>query len=71
MGKYLKSAVLVLLVSLMCIMAFATVFEKFRGSEAVRDCIYNSLWFIALWAIFAVVSTIYFLKNFLSVSIKH
>ncbi|GHT84852.1 hypothetical protein FACS189415_2450 [Bacteroidia bacterium] len=41
------------------VLASATVLEKFQGSEAVHEWIYGAWWFVILWAILGISSSVY------------
>ena len=56
-------SLLALYVSIIIIMAAATITEKYMGGDFVADTIYGSWWFAALWALLAVAGVAYILKR--------
>lgn len=61
--KALKYSCVALTALLILIMGVATVLEKYRGSAFVSSAIYSSVWFVALWTLLAVASTVYLLRR--------
>lgn len=59
----LSRSLLALYVSIIVIMAAATITEKYMGGDFVADTIYGSWWFAALWALLAVAGVAYILKR--------
>ena len=49
MKRFSKYAALGSLVVLIAVMAVATVVEKMMNTSYVAQCVYGSLWFVALW----------------------
>lgn len=49
MKRFSKYAALGSLVVLIAVMAVATVVEKVMNTSYVAQCVYGSLWFVALW----------------------
>ena len=49
--------------ALILAMIAATVFEKFKGTEAAMAAFYHSWWFIALWAVAAVGGVVLLLQR--------
>ncbi len=47
----------------MVVLAFATIYEKIWGSEAVHLRIYGAWWFVALWAVFGVAAVVYLFQQ--------
>lgn len=45
------------------VMAAATFYEKYHGTEAVQTSVYGSWWFTCLWAVLALVAIIYFVRR--------
>lgn len=59
----LSRSLLALYMSIIAIMAAATITEKYMGGDFVADTIYGSWWFAALWALLAVAGVAYILKR--------
>lgn len=59
----LSRPLLALYVSIIVIMAAATITEKYMGSDFVADAIYGSWWFAAMWALLAAAGVAYILKR--------
>lgn len=61
--KLLKVFVLALAIVLIVVMMAATLIEGAKGTPFVHSHIYGQWWFVALWALLAVVSIVYMLKK--------
>lgn len=59
----LSRSLLALYVSIITIMAAATITEKYMGSDYVGDAIYGSWWFAAMWALLAAAGVAYIVKR--------
>lgn len=59
----LSRSLLALYVSIITIMAAATITEKYMGSDYVADTIYGSWWFAAMWALLAAAGVAYIVKR--------
>lgn len=59
----LSRSLLALYVSIITIMAAATITEKYMGSDYVADAIYGSWWFAAMWALLAAAGVAYIVKR--------
>lgn len=59
----LSRSLLALYVSIITIMAAATITEKYMGSYYVADAIYGSWWFAAMWALLAAAGVAYIVKR--------
>ena len=59
----LSRSLLALYVSIITIMAAATITEKYMGSDYVGDAIYGSWWFAAMWALLAATGVAYIVKR--------
>lgn len=59
----LSRSLLALYVSIITIMAAATITEKYMGSYYVADTIYGSWWFAAMWALLAAAGVAYIVKR--------
>lgn len=53
----------IIYVLLIVVMAAATVIEKVKGTLFVQQSVYGSWWFMALWALLAVLAIAYILKR--------
>ncbi len=62
-AKHIKTIAFTIFFALIGILVVATVFEKINGSEQVHEFIYGSWWFVALWAIFGIVSLTYIFQQ--------
>lgn len=69
--KHLKNWILVLATAIILILITATIVESSKGTAFVRQHIYTSVWFVALWAILAIVATVYIIlrKTHISASV--
>lgn len=61
--KLLKNILVGLSAVLVVAMIAATIFEKLYSTEFAHDHIYSTVGFVALWAAFAAVSTVYMLRR--------
>lgn len=59
----LSRSLLALYVSIITIMAAATITEKYMGSYYVADAIYGSWWFAVMWALLAAAGVAYIVKR--------
>lgn len=59
----LSRSLLALYVSIITIMAAATITEKYMGSYYVADTIYGSWWFAVMWALLAAAGVAYIVKR--------
>lgn len=59
----LSRSLLALYVSIITIMAAATITEKYMGSDYVADTIYGSWWFAAMWTLLAAAGMAYIVKR--------
>lgn len=59
----LSRSLLALYVSIITIMAAATITEKYMGSDYVADTIYGSWWFAAMWTLLTVAGMAYIVKR--------
>ena len=59
----LSRSLLALYVSIITIMAAATITEKYMGSDYVADAIYGSWWFAVMWALLAAAGVAYIVKR--------
>lgn len=59
----LSRSLLALYVSIITIMAAATITEKYMGSDYVADTIYGSWWFAAMWTLLAAAGVAYIVKR--------
>lgn len=59
----LSRSLLALYVSIITIMAAATITEKYMGSDYVADTIYGSWWFAVMWALLAAAGVAYIVKR--------
>lgn len=58
-SKSLKRIAFGLLITILVVLAFATVIEKLNGTEFVSTNIYGSWWFVVLWIAFGISSFAY------------
>lgn len=58
-----KRIVFTLYIIVVVAMGTATIAEKYRGTEFVRENIYGSWWFTLLWALLAATAILYFVKR--------
>lgn len=63
MQKIAKIAVCVLYVSIIIVMAAATIVEKDKGTDYVGSHVYGSWWFVAIWGILALSAVVYFIQR--------
>jgi ABC-type transport system involved in cytochrome c biogenesis permease subunit len=61
--KYLRHIVSVLIILLIAVLAAGTVVEKLHGSDFARNQVYGAWWFVALWALVAVLMVIMAVKG--------
>ena len=61
--KVLKNICLALVCLIILVMVSATVVEKYRGGDFVREYVYGSIPFVGLWGVLAVCSTLYILSR--------
>jgi hypothetical protein len=69
-----KKLLCILSALIVFVLAGATILERFYGTTTVMDLCYHNWWFVALWALLAVVVTISFIrtgKNSFSVWLFH
>lgn len=59
----LSRSLLALYVSIITIMAAATITEKYMGSDYVADTIYGSWWFAAMWTLLTAAGVAYIVKR--------
>ena len=61
--KQLRHIVSVLLILLITTLAVGTIVERLHGSDFARSHVYGAWWFVALWAVFAVVGALLTFRN--------
>ena len=61
--KYLRHIVSVLVILLITTLAVGTIVEKLHGSDFARIHVYGAWWFVALWAVFAILAAVLTFRN--------
>ena len=59
----MKRSIIILYIVVVAVLAAATVFEKYLGTDYVSDHIYGAWWFSALWALLVAVSIFWLIKR--------
>lgn len=57
--KHLKNIIIAVTVIVTLVMMAATVIEASQGTPFVKEHIYSSVWFVAIWGVLAVCSAVY------------
>ena len=58
-----KKLILALYIVIVVSMGFATVIEKYHGTEYVSEHVYGAWWFTALWAVLATLGGAYMVQQ--------
>ena len=61
--KHLKPVLIFLYVTVIVVMAAATIVEKYKGTAHVGEYWYGSWWFSVLWALLAAAAIAWFVKR--------
>lgn len=61
--KYVRHITSVLVIILIAVLAAGTIVEKLHGSDYALEHVYSTWWFIALWAVFAVIAVLLTFRN--------
>ena len=61
--KHLRHITSVLVIVLIAVLAAGTIVEKLHGSDFARSHVYGAWWFVALWAVFAILVAVLTFRN--------
>lgn len=61
--KYIRHIVSVFIILLVTTLAVGTIVEKFHGPDYAMSHVYGTWWFVALWAVFAILAAVLTFRN--------